>query len=79
MQVYGSVGEGDAACMSLVRGRCPRRRGVGGNIVGVIGVGQDITEMRRLMKQEALLAKATRSARYDCAAPRIVVWHTNAE
>jgi hypothetical protein len=37
------------------------RRGVGGSIVGVIGVGQDITEMRRLMKQEALLAKVTSS------------------
>jgi len=31
------------------------RRDVNGCIVGVIGVGQDITEMRRLMEQETLL------------------------
>ncbi|EKX46591.1 hypothetical protein GUITHDRAFT_45786, partial [Guillardia theta CCMP2712] len=34
------------------------RRDVTGAIVGVIGVGQDITEMRRLMEQEALLFQA---------------------
>ena len=34
------------------------RRDVTGVIVGVIGVGQDITEMRRLMEQEALLFQA---------------------
>eukprot|EP00292_Cryptomonas_paramecium_P004830 CAMPEP_0113680120 /NCGR_PEP_ID=MMETSP0038_2-20120614/11096_1 /TAXON_ID=2898 /ORGANISM="Cryptomonas paramecium" /LENGTH=516 /DNA_ID=CAMNT_0000598373 /DNA_START=395 /DNA_END=1942 /DNA_ORIENTATION=- /assembly_acc=CAM_ASM_000170 len=34
------------------------RRDLNGSIVGVIGVGQDITEMRRLMEQEALLFQA---------------------
>ena len=34
------------------------RRDVTGTIVGVIGVGQDITEMRRLMEQETLLFQA---------------------
>ena len=34
------------------------RRDVTGAIVGVIGVGQDITEMRRLMEQETLLFQA---------------------
>ena len=34
------------------------RRDVTGSIVGVIGVGQDITEMRRLMEQETLLFQA---------------------
>jgi PAS domain S-box-containing protein len=35
------------------------RRDVTGVIVGVIGVGQDITEMRRLMEQETLLFQAS--------------------
>ena len=34
------------------------RRDVTGKIVGVIGVGQDITEMRRLMNQEAIFNQA---------------------
>jgi PAS domain S-box-containing protein len=34
------------------------RRDVTGKIVGVIGVGQDITEMRRLMNQEAVFNQA---------------------
>ena len=34
------------------------RRDVTGSIVGVIGVGQDITEKRQLMEQEALLFQA---------------------
>eukprot|EP00960_Hanusia_phi_P024468 720439-Hanusia_phi.AAC.1 len=34
------------------------RRDVSGAIIGVIGVGQDITDMRKLMEQEALLFQA---------------------
>ena len=40
------------------------RRDVTGAIVGVIGVGQDITEMRRLMEQETLLFQATMPSRF---------------
>ena len=51
------------------------RRDVSGAIVGVIGVGQDITEMRRLMERETLLIQA----QVESATVAVSAWSTGSQ